>query len=25
LAIYGGISLVAWIAAITAGRLIAYW
>ena len=25
LAIFGGISLVAWIAAITAGRLIAYW
>lgn len=25
LAIYGGISLAAWIAAITAGRLIAYW
>jgi hypothetical protein len=25
LAIYGGISLAAWIAAVTAGRLIAYW
>lgn len=25
LAIFGGISLVAWITAITAGRLIAYW
>ena len=25
LAIFGAISLVAWIAAITAGRLIAYW
>ena len=25
LAIFGGISLAAWITAITAGRLIAYW
>ena len=25
LAIYGGVSLATWIAAITAGRLIAYW
>lgn len=25
LAMFGGISLVAWITAITAGRLIAYW
>ena len=25
LAIFGGVSLVAWIAAISAGRLIAYW
>ncbi len=25
LALFGGISLAAWIAAVTAGRLIAYW
>lgn len=25
LAVFGGVSLIAWITAITAGRLIAYW